>query len=197
MRKIVLASASPRRREILESTGIRFIIDHSECDESLDVKTEPHRLARKISERKTLAVAGRYDNALIIAADTFIVFRNRLLGKPHTGREALQMLKQLNGKSHSVITGFTVLDTSNKKKISDSVETKVFFNRMSDAELSAYVKTGEPLDKAGAYAIQGRGAFLVKKIDGDYLNVVGLPLAELLKALKKLGLNILDVLNGT
>jgi len=190
MRKIILASASPRRREILKATGIQFIVDHAECDESLHSFKDPHRLSKEISARKAAAVALKHPDAIIIAADTFIVFKNELMGKPHTDKEALRMLLQLNGKKHSVITGFTVFDTSKQKKSSGSVETKVFFNKMTYDELKAYVKTGEPLDKAGAYAIQGRGAFLVKKIEGDYLNVVGLPLCELLKTLKKFGITI-------
>ncbi len=190
MRKIVLASASPRRQEMLKNTGIKFIIDHAECDESLHSFKDPHKLAREISERKALAVAHRHDDALIIGADTFIVFKNELMGKPHTDKEALGMLRLLNGKMHRVITGFTVFDTSTHKKSTGSVETKVFFSIMSEDELKAYVKTGESVDKAGAYAIQGRGAFLVKKIEGDYLNVVGLPLCELFKTLKKFGITI-------
>ncbi|MBN2655055.1 MAG: septum formation inhibitor Maf [Nitrospirae bacterium] len=190
MRKIILASASPRRREILKSTGIKFIVDHADCDESLHSFKDPHNLAREISERKALAIANKHDDALIIAADTFIVFKNELMGKPHTDKEALRMLSQLNGKKHSVITGFSVLDTAKQKITSGTVETTVFFNKMTDDELKAYVKTGEPLDKAGAYAIQGRGAFLIKKIEGDYLNVVGLPLWELFKTLKKIGITI-------
>ncbi|MCE5312360.1 MAG: Maf family protein [Nitrospiraceae bacterium] len=196
MRKIVLASSSPRRREILKNTGIKFTIDHAECDESLHSFKDPHKLARELSERKALAVAHRHGDALVIAADTFIVFKDKLMGKPHTDKEALRMLAQLNGKTHSVITGFTIIDTKNNKKVSKSVETRVFFNKMSADDLKAYVKTGEPLDKAGAYAIQGRGAFLVKKIEGDYLNVVGLPLAELLNTLKKFGIDISNIAEG-
>ena len=113
------------------------------------------------------------------------------MGKPHTKEEARRMLTLLNGKAHSVITGFTIIDTNTKKKLSRSVETKVYFRKMTALEIEAYIKTGEPLDKAGAYAIQGIGAIIVKKIEGDYLNVIGLPLVSLTEALKKFGVSVL------
>lgn len=191
MKKIVLASASPRRKEILSITGLPFFVDPSGYEEELDHTVNPHDLAKDLSQGKALNIAGKYRNALIIAADTFIVFNGRLLGKPHTRAEAQKMLILLNGRSHSVITGYTVLDTSTGKKITRSVETTVWFKKMSRAQIDAYVKTGEPLDKAGAYAIQGLGAMIVKKIEGDYMNVVGLPLSDLAESLKKFGIKVL------
>lgn len=190
MKKIILASASPRRKEILEKTGLKFRVVESEYEENLDSVMPPHMLARRLSYEKAKAVAVRYGDALIIAADTFIVFKDKLLGKPHTGPEALKMLTMLNGREHSVITGFTVMDTGSGKKLSRSVETRVRFRKLTAGEIGAYVKTGEPLDKAGAYAIQGLGAMIVKKIEGDYLNVVGLPLSALIEALKKFGVSV-------
>jgi septum formation protein len=109
----------------------------------------------------------------------------------HTKEEARRMLTLLNGKAHSVITGFTIIDTNTKKKLSRSVETKVYFRKMTTQEIEAYINTGEPLDKAGAYAIQGLGAIIVKKIEGDYFNVMGLPLSSLTEALKKFGVSVL------
>lgn len=191
MKKIILASASPRRREILKTTGLKFDICVSDYEEDLNMKKEPRALARFLSRKKAEDVAHKYKNAIIIAADTFIVFRGKLLGKPHTAKEAEKMLTMLNGKAHSVITGFTVLDTGTEKRVSRSVETKVYFKKLPQKEIRAYVKTKEPLDKAGAYAIQGIGAFLVEKIEGDFLNVVGLPLAALTESLKKFGVSIL------
>ena len=190
-RKIILASASPRRREILGITGLKFSVDASEYEEDMELGLKPHQLARFLSAEKAKAIASKYPNALLIAADTFIVFKDKLLGKPHTSEEARRMLVLLNGKAHSVITGFTILDTKTKKKLSRSVETKVYFRKMTGQEIESYVRTGEPLDKAGAYAIQGIGAVIVKKIDGDYLNVVGLPLNSLIEALKKFGVAVL------
>lgn len=191
MRTIILASASPRRKELLSLIGLKFRVDVSDYEEELGLKLEPRELAKYLSFEKARAVAHKYKNAVIIAADTFIVFRGKLLGKPHTDKEALRMLTLLNGKLHSVITGYTVFDTSTGKKISRSVETKVWFRKMTIEELRAYVKTGEPLDKAGAYAIQGIGCLLVKKIEGDYFNVIGLPVASLAVTLKKFGIGVL------
>ena len=191
MKKIILASASPRRKEILALTGLRFRVEPSDYEETLDNAIKPHKLAKRLSLEKARAIAGKYRDALIIAADTFIVFRGKLLGKPHTSKEARKILRLLNGKSHSVITGYTMLDTGTGQKITRSVETKVWFKKMSSQELDAYAATGEPIGKAGAYAIQGRGAMIVKKIEGDYLNVVGLPLFDLAESLKKFGIRVL------
>ena len=191
MRTIILASASPRRKELLSLIGLKFKVHVSDYEEDLGLKLKPRELAKFLSLEKARAVAGKYEDALIIAADTFIVFRGKLLGKPHTDKEALRMLTLLNGKSHSVITGYTVIDTSNGKKSSCSVETKVWFRKMTGSELKAYVETGEPLDKAGAYAIQGIGSLIVKKIEGDYFNVIGLPVASLAMTLKKFGISVM------
>ncbi|MEW6600668.1 MAG: nucleoside triphosphate pyrophosphatase [Nitrospirota bacterium] len=191
MKKIILASASPRRKEILGITGLKFGVCVSDYEEDLELALRPRELARFLSRKKAEAVSGKYRNALIIAADTFIVLKNTILGKPHTDREAEKMLGLLNGKAHSVITGFTILDTGTGKKLSRSVETKVFFKRLSKEEIRAYVRSKEPLDKAGAYAIQGLGAVFIERIEGDYLNVVGLPLCALTECLKKFGVSVL------
>lgn len=190
-KKIVLASASPRRKEILGLTGLDFVIDPSDYEEDMELDLKPHRLALFLSSEKAKAVARKHSNALIIAADTFIVFRDHLLGKPHVSREAIRMLQLLSGKAHSVITGFTVMDADTGKKLSRQVETRVYFRKMTEQEIRAYVRTGEPLDKAGAYAIQGLGAVFIKKIEGDYFNVVGLPLSSLMEVLKKFGVSAL------
>lgn len=190
-RKIILASASPRRKEILELTGLKFSVDAGFFEEDMNLGLKPHQLARFLSAEKAKTIAVKYTNALVIAADTFIVFKDHLMGKPHTKDEAERMLTLLNGNAHSVITGFTIIDTNTKKKLSRSVETRVYFRKMTDREIEAYVKTGEPLDKAGAYAIQGIGAMIVKKIEGDYFNVMGLPLCSLTDALKKFGISVL------
>ena len=160
---IILASASPRRKELLKLTRLKFRVDASNYEENLNLKLKPHKLARFLSKQKAKTIAGKYKNAVIIAADTFIVLKNRLLGKPHTDAEAKKMLKTLNGRPHSVITGFTILDTGSNKTISGSVETKVYLKKLSSKEIDAYVRTKEPLDKAGAYAIQGLGSVIIKK----------------------------------
>lgn len=191
VKTIVLASASPRRREILAKTGLPFRVDASDSEEAMDTGSSPRALARSLSYRKAASVASRHKNALIIAADTFIVFRGRIFGKPHTAAEAGRMLKTLNGKKHSVITGFTILDTVTRKRLTRSVETKVYFRKMAPGEINAYIRSREPLDKAGAYAIQGLGAALIRKIEGDYYNVVGLPLSALVDGLREFGVRVL------
>ena len=191
MKKIILASASPRRRELLALTGLKFSVDSGDYQEDMSTPLDPHRLGRFLSLEKARSVATRHRDALIIAADTFIVFRGGLLGKPHTDREAKRMLLMLSGKRHSVITGFTVLDTASGKRLSRSVETRVFFRNLTEKEIDVYVRSGEPLDKAGAYAIQGLGSVVVRKIEGDYFNVIGLPLNALAESLKKFGIRIL------
>ncbi len=190
-RKIVLASSSPRRKDLLALTGLHFIIDKSDYKEILTPGARPRRIARRLSHAKATGVAKKYNDALIIAADTFIVYRHTFLGKPHTGEEAMRMLSLLSGRCHFVITGFTIIDTTTGKKVSRSVQTKVWFRKVTKKEIISYIRTGEPLDKAGAYAIQGLGAVFVEKIEGDYFNVIGLPISSLAEALKKFGIYVL------
>jgi septum formation protein len=190
MRKIVLASASPRRKELLQKIGLKFEVDASNCAEEIDPTLKPDEIVRRISIEKACAVASRHKDAVIIAADTIGVIGKKLLGKPRTAGEARKMLAQISGKSHEVITGFTVLDTATNKVISGTVNTKVYIKKMTQQEIDAYVQTGEPLDKAGAYGIQGLGAVIVEKIEGDYYNVVGLPLSALAEVLKEFGINV-------
>jgi septum formation protein len=190
VKRIILASASPRRREILKKTGLKFIVDASRDEEKFRPGPGPRALARFLSLQKAQSVAARHRNALIISADTFIFFKGKVLGKPHTKEEALRMLRRLNGRVHTVITGFTIIDTKSGKKISRSAETKVYFRRLTMKEIESYVASGEPLDKAGAYAIQGLGALLVRKVEGDFFNVVGLPLDMVMQGLKEFGVNV-------
>ena len=190
-RTIILASASPRRKELLEKIGLVFIVDPSQYSEDLNSKLTPQDLALSISEGKARAMAAKYPDAIIIAADTIGVIGSRIIGKPHTSAEAVKMLRLLSGKSHQVITGLTVLDSNNDMKVSKTLQTRVYFKELSDDEIAAYVKTGEPLDKAGAYAIQGLGSIFVEKINGDYYNVMGLPLNALAEILKEFGIQVL------
>jgi len=191
MKKIILASSSPRRKELLTKLGLDFEIEPSAEDEKLSSGLPPHELARQISLRKAQAVAHKHKSALIIAADTFGVLRGKIIGKPRTAAEAKKILQSLSGKTHSVITGFTILDTETGKTATQSVETKVHFRKLTPAEIDAYIKTGEPQDKAGAYAIQGLGALIVEWIKGDFYNVIGLPLSALSQALKEFGIRVL------
>ena len=191
MKRIVLASASPRRRELLEKIGLKFEVEPSNYAEDLRSGLSPDELARAISLEKARSVASRHKKAVVIAADTFIVFRGKIMGKPGTEAEARRMLMMLSGKPHSVITGFTILDTDENKILTKSVETVVHIKNLTSEEIEAYVKSGEPLDKAGAYAIQGLGSVIVERIEGDYFNVIGLPLSALAEGLKEFGIHIL------
>lgn len=190
-RLIVLASASPRRRELLGLTGLSFTVDAGDAEEVMDDSVPPLILARRLSRQKAKAVAHRYKDALILAADTFIAFRGRVLGKPLDKKDAARMLTMLSGRRHSVITGFTIMDTATGRTLSRAVETKVWFKRLSPAEIRAYVRTGEPMDKAGAYAIQGLGSVIVSRIEGDYSNVVGLPVPAVVASLSRFGIRVL------
>jgi septum formation protein len=188
---IILASASPRRRELLALVGLKFIVDAGEYEEDMNTDLSPPELAKFLSRKKAEDVAGRHKNAIIIAADTFIVFQGALMGKPRDEEEARAMLKKLSGKTHSVITGYTIIDTESRKRLSRVIETRVSFKRLTMQEIDAYVRSKEPLDKAGAYAIQGLGSVIVRKIEGDYFNVIGLPLSSLADSLKRFGVAVL------
>ncbi len=190
MTKIILASASPRRKELLKKTGIPFVVEVSDYQEDMNLKLNPLELAKELSRGKAEAVAKKHKNeeALIIGADTFVVMKNKILGKPHTPEKAKEMIREMSGRAHSVITGFTVIDVKSGKEISKAVESKVVFRKLTNEEIENYVETGEPLDKAGAYAIQEFGAVLIERIEGDYTNIVGLPLAPLIEELKKFGI---------
>lgn len=191
MKTIILASASPRRKELLEKIGLIFKVEPGNYEEPVYSGLEPHEFARRISLEKAKVVAHKHKNAIVIAADTFIVFGSQILGKPLTENAARKMLEAINGRSHSVITGFSIIDTGENKTLSRSVETKVYIRKLTPSEIDAYVKSKEPLDKAGAYAIQGLGTVIVEKIEGDYFNVVGLPLSSLTEALKEFGVEAL------
>lgn len=175
----------------MENTGLCFEVDAASCSENLSSGLEPHKLATKISLEKAQSVCGKYSDAIIIGADTIGVLDGRIIGKPGTAEEARKMLKSIGGKCHLVITGYSIIDTASGKTVSATVETRVYIKELTPGEIDAYVKTGEPLDKAGAYAIQGLGALFVKKIEGDYFNVVGLPVHALMNALKEFGIKVL------
>jgi septum formation protein len=191
VREIVLASASPRRKELLEKTGLKFQVEPSPYPETIRAGLSPAELAEGLSVEKARAVADKHPSAIIIAADTIGVLNRKVIGKPGTPEEARQILKKLSGRSHLVVTGFTIMDSSTKKVVTRSVQTRVHIKKLSRTEIANYVSTGEPLDKAGAYAIQGLGAAIVEKIVGDYYNVMGLPVSALVESLKKFGIRVL------
>ena len=176
----------------MEKLGLEFQTASSNYEEGMNSKLKPLELAKVLSARKAEAVVSQFPNHIIIGADTFIALGDDLLGKPHTEEEATLMLKRISGKPISVITGFTIIDTADNKKVSRAIETKVYIKDLSDEEIAGYVNTKEPLDKAGAFAIQGIGAVIVRKIDGDFFNVMGLPLFDLSESLKEFGIHILS-----
>jgi septum formation protein len=191
MKTIILASASPRRKELLQKIGLKFKVEPGDYEEDIELGSEPHEAARRISLEKAGVVARKHKNAIVIAADTFIVFEGQILGKPHTEDASRKMLETLSDRSHSVITGFAIIDIATNKTVSRTVETRVYLRKLTPAEIDSYVRSKEPLDKAGAYAIQGLGAVIVERIEGDYFNVMGLPLSAVSEALKEFGINIL------
>jgi len=192
MKKIVLASASPGRKGLLEQIGLKFEVDPSNYQEDMTLDMEPNKLAEHLSLGKAEEVAKRHKDAIIIAADTFCVLGKEILGKPGTKENAKAMLQKLSGKTHLVITGFTIMDTGTGKSVSKSVESKVFFANASEKDIDDYVAIGEPLTKAGAYAMQHRGGIFIEKIEGDYFNIVGLPMLPLVTELKNFGINVLE-----
>ena len=181
MEKIILASASPRRRELLENIGVKFDIVVSMADESkIRRDIAPDVLVRELAILKATQTAKEISGAhFVISADTVVYHDGKILEKPKNEEEAIQMLKNLSGEKHSVYTGVCVLKTPECRAECRCGKTDVYFKELSAETIEKYVKTGEPMDKAGAYGIQQKGALLVKKIDGDYFNVVGLPLGLL------------------
>ncbi len=191
MKKIILASGSPRRREILEQIGLEFDIVESNYEEDMTLDMEPVELAKHLSLGKAQSVAKNYSDAIIIAADTFVTLDHHRLGKPATDDIAKSTLQTISGKTIDVITGYTIIDSENDKVITKSITTQVLMKEMTKDEIAKYVATGEPSDKAGAFGIQGRGALFVKEIYGDYYNVMGLPLFSLIESLKEFDIYVL------
>ncbi|GKX65111.1 Maf-like protein [Inconstantimicrobium mannanitabidum] len=185
---VVLASASIRRQELLERLYKEFTIIVSDFDESSVVyKGIPEEYVKELSKGKAMAVCKNINEpSIIIAADTIVVYNNDVLLKPKDEKDAYEMLKKLSGNLHYVYSGITVVNTYNNKIISESVETQVKFSDLNDAEINEYIKTGEPMDKSGAYGIQGYGGVFVEKINGCYYNVVGLPLNKLKEIIKRI-----------
>lgn len=181
---IVLASASPRRYELLKNIGLDFKVDVSSYHEEQVEGIDPTEFALTNARAKGREVARKHPQSLVIAADTIVTLDQKeskpmILGKPAGEKEAYEMLRTLSGKTHTVITAFGLIIHKYEKEVYDAVSTAVTFRRLSDEEIWAYINTGEPLDKAGAYGIQGQGALLIESISGCYFNVVGFPLARL------------------
>lgn len=190
MPEIVLASQSPRRNELLRHAFFSFITVPSDADETIPAGLSPAESAVAIAKRKVSDVKNRVaPGSLIIGADTIVVCDGKLLGKPRSEPEAREMLTLLSGRTHTVYTGLVL--SQDEKEITGFEATDVTFRKLTPEMISSYISTGEPMDKAGAYGIQEKGAFLVEKINGDYFNVVGLPLCRLGKMLEELDIMVL------
>jgi septum formation protein len=188
--KLILASASPRRAEILSAAGIPFEIRVSRTDESRLPGESPERMVERLARAKAEAVVRELvptDSLIILGADTVVVISDEILGKPGNAATAREMLLKLRGREHLVITGFALLRTHDKQIRIGHETTRVRFSNMTDAEVEAYVSTDEPLDKAGAYAIQGIAGRYIPRVEGCYFNIVGLPMARVWEAMKELG----------
>lgn len=187
---IVLASQSPRRRELLTQMSLSYRIHAVDMDERMGRSLPPDQLVEAISREKAQACAAlEGPGPLIIAADTVVALEGEILGKPHDEADARRMLTLLSGRSHQVYTGFTLLQ--GEKSLTHSACTLVTFRSLEPREIEAYIATGEPMDKAGAYGIQGRGSLLVQELHGDYFNVMGLPVCALGQALTQFGVRCL------
>jgi septum formation protein len=167
-------------------------VDPSNIEEKLNPRLQPRRQAEMLSKQKAQAVAKKHPDALVIAADTMVVIGTDILGKPVSKEDAKRMLNKLSNTKHTVITGYTIIDTTTEKTITDSTTTDVYMKKLSKDMIDEYVATGEPMDKAGAYGIQEKGDVFIEKIDGDFTTVVGLPLARLAATLKKFGIDVLQ-----
>ena len=186
-KRIVLGSASPRRKELLEQIGVEFEIKTSDKEEIYE-SIIPTEIVQELEEAE-----GNVIDTIVIGADTVVVHDNKILGKPSDEAEAFHMLKSLAGDTHQVYTGVAMLvygEDGEAKEICHAERTEVFVHEMSDEEIRNYIASGEPMDKAGAYGIQGKAAAFIEKIEGDYNNVVGLPIARIYQELKQLGIDV-------
>ena len=186
--RIILASQSPRRRELLERMGTtKFDIIPAKGEEIADPALSPQALVEALSRQKAAEVADQFPDALVIAADTVVAIDGKVLGKPNSPEHAIEMLTNLSGRAHHVYTGFTV--RCGQTIVTAHEDTTVNFRQLTAQEIASYVATGEPMDKAGSYGIQGFGCVLVSGIQGDYYNVVGLPVCRLFQVLEQFGVN--------
>ncbi|APF29000.1 septum formation protein Maf [Clostridium sporogenes] len=194
MENIILASASQRRQELLKRILENFQIIVSDFDESsIPFKNNIQSYVMNLAEGKARSVSKKImdqDNNLIIGCDTIVAFNNRILGKPKDKKDAFEMLQALSGNEHEVYSGLAILDVKSNKIIKDFVCTKVKFSKLSSVQIEKYINTGDPMDKAGAYGIQGKAGIFVENINGCYYNVVGLPLNKLNSMLMEMGVNL-------
>lgn len=184
----VLASASPRRREMLSGLGLQFTVDAADADEGILADEGPESFVVRVASEKARIVAQRHPDDWVLAADTVVVLDGEILGKPENAAEAVSMLSRLSGRWHEVWTGFCLCRSGQGENHCRAVKTAVLFSMLMDPVIEGYVRSGDPLDKAGAYGIQSFGGFMVQELSGSYSNVVGLPLAEVVAAMSELGI---------
>lgn len=202
-RRLILASASPRRIQLLENLGLAFEVEPADIDETVEDGVSPQKAVQELSAHKAAAILEKLRRQnpdqnldfIIIAADTLVADGEEVLGKPQDRAEAIAMLKQLAAKPHQVFTGVHVINFRNGKEEhhKECGATTVYFRPLTEAEITSYVDTGEPMDKAGAYALQGIGAFLVEKIDGCAANVIGLPVPRVVAILRRIGVKVMGL----
>ena len=184
--KLILASGSPRRAEILNSVGWEFEKRVADIDETEFLNEKPADYVQRLAREKAETVAAHYENALVLGADTIVVIDEEIMGKPKDLSDARRMLKMLSGRWHEVLTGIAIVETKRAKSIIGIQRTRVKFAELSDAEIEFLVEKGAPLDKAGAYAVQAQAALFIEEIEGDYWNVVGLPINLVYRLIKTL-----------
>lgn len=190
MEKLYLASSSPRRRDLLKLLGLEYSFVPSRVKETILPGELPEVACQRLALDKAIKGASRIERGIVLGFDTLVVLGSEFLGKPKNPQEAFFMLKKLSGKQHRVLTGIAILDKETSRIITDYEETIVYFRELDEEEIENYVQSGEPLGKAGAYAIQGRAAVFVQRIEGCFYNVVGLPLYRLHMLLKKIGIKV-------
>ncbi|MCR8629596.1 Maf family protein [Paenibacillus radicis (ex Xue et al. 2023)] len=195
-RKLILASSSPRRQELIRTLQLPYEIRVSDVNEDTEPGLTPAEIVEQLSGRKAAAVCEMYKSELskecvVIGSDTIVVLDGQVLGKPKDRQDASRMLNALQGREHQVFSGVACLDLSSGTQLVDHQVTSVYMKPLSDEQIERYILTGEPMDKAGSYAIQGLGATIVERIEGDYFNVVGLPMSLLSDLLKRLGIAVL------
>ena len=192
MRTLVLASRSTGRAELLARSGVPFLIDASECDESTGL-TDPAAHVQSLAQRKARQVAARYADAVVIGADTAIDLDGEILGQPGCDEEAEQMLTRLAGREHQLLTGLAIVDSGTAMEYVGVERTTVHMRDLTAVQIRAYVASTEPKGKSGSYEIQGLGATIIDRIEGDFSNVVGLPMAHLARVLERFGVDLLTV----
>jgi septum formation protein len=195
---LILASSSPRRQELIQTLGLPYEIRVSDVNEDTDAGMSPAEIVEQLSIRKARAVSDMYkaeqrEEGIVIGSDTIVVLGEEVLGKPRDQQDAARMLDALQGKAHHVFSGVACIDLKTGRELRSHMVSKVTFRAMSEEEIWGYVQTGEPLDKAGAYGVQGLGAVFIEKIEGDFYNIMGLPLNLLYQMLLKLGISLFGV----